>query len=167
MFQVESFSLTRICAVLARSARIESFNLTTQLTVNTSFFGVILVSSGDYDSAPSSPFQSLGPSSNPTLLKRPIADRNPLLGDSLALLSAIFYALYVVLLKSRVGSEARMDMQLFFGFVGVINICCTWTMGLVLHFTGVENLDVPSSRRQWGGVLLNVRSIFALWLLVP
>ncbi|KAJ6610110.1 hypothetical protein B0H10DRAFT_2062145, partial [Mycena sp. CBHHK59/15] len=46
----------------------------------------------------------------------------PVLGDSLALISAIFYALYVILLKVRIRSESRVDMQLFFGFVGLFNV---------------------------------------------
>ncbi|KDQ30683.1 hypothetical protein PLEOSDRAFT_1074969 [Pleurotus ostreatus PC15] len=42
--------------------------------------------------------------------------------DSLALLSAVFYALYVILLKVRIKSESRIDMQLFFGFMFI-----TWS----------------------------------------
>jgi solute carrier family 35 protein F5 len=33
----------------------------------------------------------------------------------LALLSAFCYALYVILLKVRIGQEERVNMQLFFG----------------------------------------------------
>lgn len=33
----------------------------------------------------------------------------------LALLSAFCYAVYVILLKVRIGDEERIDMQLFFG----------------------------------------------------
>jgi solute carrier family 35 protein F5 len=36
-------------------------------------------------------------------------------GDALALLSAFCYAIYVILLKVRIGDEERVDMQLFFG----------------------------------------------------
>jgi len=49
-----------------------------------------------------------------------------------------------------------MDMQLFFGFVGLINICCAWVIGLFLHFAGVERLEMPVNERQWNGVLLNM-----------
>jgi hypothetical protein len=41
--------------------------------------------------------------------------KNPMLGDVLALLSAFCYAVYVILLKVRIGDEERVDMQLFFG----------------------------------------------------
>jgi len=42
-----------------------------------------------------------------------------ILGNILALLSALFYAMYVILLKVRIKAEYRIDMQLFFGFVGL------------------------------------------------
>ena len=160
MFRVESFSVTRVCAVLARCVVHKVCKLPA-LTADDdgSFLGVILVYGGDYNSAPSSP---ASPSSNLRHMKRRVDDRHALLGDSLALLSAVFYAVYVVLLKVRVGSEARMDMQLFFGFVGLINICCAWVIGLLLHLAGVERLDVPVNGRQWVGVLLNVPSMLPL-----
>ncbi|KAI9613563.1 hypothetical protein H4Q26_010170 [Puccinia striiformis f. sp. tritici PST-130] len=47
-----------------------------------------------------------------------------ILGDLLALSSAALYALYVILMKVKVKEESRVDMQLFFGFVGVINMLC-------------------------------------------
>ena len=40
---------------------------------------------------------------------------HPVLGDCLALLSALFYAAYVILLKVRIGDEGRADMQLMLG----------------------------------------------------
>lgn len=112
-----------------------------------SFLGVILVSSSDYGSILSSPL----PSS-----KFVVRDHGPLLGDFLALLSAMFYAFYIVLLKVRVGTETRIDMKMFFGFVGLISICCSWIVGVLLHLVRMERLGIPGSRRQWGGVLLNV-----------
>lgn len=80
-----------------------------------------------------------------------------LLGDSLALLSAFFYALYVTLLKVRIRSEARIDMQLFFGFVGLFNVLACWPIGVLLHLTGVERFALPSSRRAVVALLINVR----------
>lgn len=82
----------------------------------------------------------------------------PLLGDSFALASAIFYALYVILLKVRIRDEARVDMQLFFGFVGLINILCCWPMGFFLHFIDVEKFELPTTRQVVFAILLNVSS---------
>jgi solute carrier family 35, member F5 len=79
-----------------------------------------------------------------------------ILGDSLALLSALFYAVYVILLKVRIRSESRIDMQLFFGFVGLFNIIGCWPIGLLLHLTGVEKVELPSSGRVVAGLLVNV-----------
>lgn len=39
----------------------------------------------------------------------------PVLGDFAAILSACFYAVYVILLKKKVGDEDRADMQLMLG----------------------------------------------------
>lgn len=79
-----------------------------------------------------------------------------LLGDSLALLSALFYAVYVILLKVRIRSESRIDMQLFFGFVGLFNIIGCWPIGVLLHLTGVEKFELPTSGRVIVGLLVNV-----------
>jgi solute carrier family 35 protein F5 len=84
--------------------------------------------------------------------------RRPLLGDALALLSALFYALYVILLKVRIGDEERIDMQLFFGFVGAFNVLLCWPMGVILHITGVETFEVPSGGKVLGAILVNVRT---------
>lgn len=79
-----------------------------------------------------------------------------MLGDALALLSALFYAIYVILLKVRIGDESRIDMQLFFGFVGLFNIVVCWPVGLVLHLTGGEVFEWPAGGRMWGAILINV-----------
>lgn len=83
---------------------------------------------------------------------------SPLLGDLLALISALFYALYVTLLKVRIKDESRIDMQLFFGFVGLFNVLSCWPLGIVVHFLGVEPFELPSTSRTWIVVGINVRS---------
>jgi solute carrier family 35 protein F5 len=83
------------------------------------------------------------------------------LGDCLALSSAVFYSLYVILLKVKIRQESRINMQLFFGFVGLFNILFLWPIGLVLHLTGVERFELPSGGSAIGGLLVNVRAISA------
>jgi drug/metabolite transporter (DMT)-like permease len=113
-----------------------------------SFSGSILVASSDSHSAvPTSPGTIGAPDNH--------APR-PLLGDLLALLSAVFYALYVILLKVRIREESRIDMQLFFGFVGLVNILCCWPMGILLHLIGAEQFDLPTTRQAVVAILLNV-----------
>jgi solute carrier family 35, member F5 len=81
-------------------------------------------------------------------------------GDALALLSAIFYAFYVILLKVQIRSESRIDMQLFFGFLGLFNVMACWPIGVVLHFVGVERFQMPNSRRVVAAILINVTSSY-------
>jgi len=139
----------------------ELFTIAKVGAVITSFLGILLVSLGD---------TSRSASTNVVLLLRSLASHpsavsvpedhpsisNPLLGDSLALLSALFYALYVTLLKVRIRTESRIDMQLFFGFVGLFNILSLWPIGIILHVTGAEKFELPTGRDAWVAVGINV-----------
>lgn len=81
---------------------------------------------------------------------------NPLFGDFLALSGALFFAVYVILFKIKVRQESRVDMQLFFGFVGLCTVLFLWPIGLILHLTGAETFELPSDRRTIIGLLINV-----------
>lgn len=83
----------------------------------------------------------------------------PLLGDGLAFISALFYALYVVFLKVKVQVESRIDMQLFLGFVGLFNLLTCWPVGVVLHWVGMEIFEPPRTSIQWYALLINVRML--------
>lgn len=85
---------------------------------------------------------------------------NPLLGDALALLSALAYAAYVLLLKVRIRNEARISMTLFFGFVGVFNILLIWPVGLFLDRIGVEEFELPHGKMLWASLLINAGITF-------
>lgn len=60
------------------------------------------------------------------------------IGDSMAFFSAIIYGLYVTVMKRRVGNEDRVNMPLFFGIVGLLNVLLLWPGFIILHFTGIE-----------------------------
>jgi len=47
-------------------------------------------------------------------------------------------------------------MQLFFGFVGLFNIIGCWPIGVLLHLTGVERVELPNSGRVVAGLLVNM-----------
>ncbi|KAI9486038.1 MAG: hypothetical protein EXX96DRAFT_472098 [Benjaminiella poitrasii] len=79
----------------------------------------------------------------------------PLIGDILALLGAIFYGGYTTLLKLRIGNEDRIDMSLFFGFVGAFNVLLLWPIIPILHFIGLETFSVPMNATLWTVILLN------------
>jgi solute carrier family 35 protein F5 len=87
----------------------------------------------------------------------------PILGDFLALASALFYALYVILLKVRIRSESRIDMRLFFGFVGLFNILTCWPLGVFLHLVGVEPFELPTTKRALGAILISVGASMSLF----
>ncbi|KAG9103270.1 hypothetical protein FRC06_011561 [Ceratobasidium sp. 370] len=137
-FQVESLSVEKIGAVIV------------------SFVGCVLVSLADTSGK--------NPAQPPAEMPIPPGSSHPqaYLGkshdprDLLALGSALFYALYVVLLKVRIGDESRIDMQLFFGFVGTFNVLACWPIGVILHLAGVETFGLPNSRKAWYAVLLNM-----------
>ena len=45
-----------------------------------------------------------------------------MVGYALALIGALFGAIWVILMKVRIKDESRVDMQQFFGLVGLWNI---------------------------------------------
>ncbi|KAF9478511.1 hypothetical protein BDN70DRAFT_879845 [Pholiota conissans] len=135
---------------IGRLFRVERLTLIKLGAVCMSFLGVVIVSLSD-----SGMKQAAGPASHPTI-QPPSVNSRAALGDMLALISAMFYAMYVILLKVRIKSESRIDMQLFFGFVGLFNIIACWPIGVALHFTGVELFELPSSRKALSAILINM-----------
>ncbi|KIK06883.1 hypothetical protein K443DRAFT_673779 [Laccaria amethystina LaAM-08-1] len=137
---------------VGRLFRVEKLTIIKVAAVFTSFTGVVLVSLSDSKSSQ----QPSGPASRPSLHE--VTDRlpRPILGDTLALISALFYALYVILLKVRIRSESRVDMQLFFGFVGLFSVVICWPIGLILHLTGGEIFELPRDGKVLTGVLINM-----------
>lgn len=78
-----------------------------------------------------------------------------ILGDMLALSGALFYGLYTILLKRQIGSESRIDMPLFFGWVGVFNVVLLWPIIPLFHYTGIETFELPHGPALWLMLLLN------------
>ncbi|KAG0357657.1 hypothetical protein BC939DRAFT_505208 [Gamsiella multidivaricata] len=116
---------------IGAALRTETFSTLKLIAVCGSVIGVALVSESDRGS----------PNMEPT------APRAPLFGDFLALISALFYGCYTVLLKLRIQNESRVNMSLFFGFVGLFNLLLLWPVFGVLHWTGVEPFELPHDTR--------------------
>ncbi|RUS32420.1 hypothetical protein BC938DRAFT_475427 [Jimgerdemannia flammicorona] len=133
-------------------AGIERFNWIKFGAVCLSVLGVILVSTSDNQSTPSLPLTHTNAVFNATADDAPT---NKLFGDFLALIGALFYGCYTVLLKLRIRNEERVSMPLFFGFVGAFNVCLLWPAFFILHFTGIEPFDLPSTAMVWGMVVVN------------
>ncbi|MCJ1298699.1 hypothetical protein MMC08_001489 [Hypocenomyce scalaris] len=83
------------------------------------------------------------------------SQRQIAIGDAFALGSAVLYGIYTILMKKRMGDEARVNMPLFFGFVGVFNMLMLWPGFFILHFTGVESFELPPTKTILAIVLIN------------
>lgn len=138
---------------IGRLFRVESLTAVKIAAVFTSFGGVLLVSLSD--SSRVSP-EDPSPSTNGLVNGEHHTTVAPLFGDTLALMSALFYALYVTLLKVRIREESRIDMQLFFGFVGLFNIIGTWPIGILLHLTGLETFELPHTSKTIAALIINM-----------
>ncbi|KAJ3184864.1 hypothetical protein HDU85_001544 [Gaertneriomyces sp. JEL0708] len=127
--------------LLAAALGVERFTFAKLLTVLLSLFGIGLISSTDLDSGPDEEY--------------PRTPKEYMIGDAMALLGALAYAIYTTVMKVRVGSEDRVDMQQFFGFVGVINAVCLWPGLLFLDWMKWETFEAPPDERVWLIVISN------------
>ncbi|CAB1447126.1 unnamed protein product [Pleuronectes platessa] len=75
-------------------------------------------------------------------------------GSLWSLAGAILYAFYIVMIKRRVDREDKLDIPMFFGFVGLFNLLLLWPGFLVLHYTGFEAFELPS-QLVWTYILIN------------
>lgn len=117
--------------------RVELFTLKKCLGVAASLAGIVLISTvdltGDSD-------KNRG--SFPHKTNKEIA-----LGDGMALISAVMYGIYAVMMKKRIGDERRIDMPLFFGLVGLWNVLMLWPGFFILHWSGVERFELPGESK--------------------
>lgn len=116
---------------------VELFTIKKLLGVLASLAGIVLISTVDLSGS-----NDENRGSFPHKSVRQIA-----LGDGMALVSALLYGIYAVMMKKRIGDERRISMPLFFGLVGVINVLLTWPGFLILHFTDVERFELPPTGR--------------------
>jgi solute carrier family 35, member F5 len=71
--------------------------------------------------------------------------QSTLIGDALALASAVFYGLYTIFLRWRIPDEERIHMPMFFAFVGCLNVLLFWPIFCILDWFGLESFELPSS----------------------
>ncbi|CUS23453.1 LAQU0S10e00716g1_1 [Lachancea quebecensis] len=76
-------------------------------------------------------------------------------GNLLALAGALFYGLYCTLLKWRIRDETRVNMKIFFGFVGLFTLVLLWPTVVLLHFLGWETFELPKTPQVLAIVLFN------------
>lgn len=116
---------------------VERFTLNKLFGVLASLAGVILISSVDiYGNSDD------GRGSFPHKTRQ-----EHIIGDAFALFSAIMYGAYSILMKWRIGDESRINMPLFFGLIGLINVALLWPGIIVLHLSGHETFELPPTSR--------------------
>jgi solute carrier family 35 protein F5 len=130
LLRVERFTLLKLCGVLA------------------SLGGVALISMVDV-SGNTDENRGTFPHKSP---------RELAIGDVMAFVSAVLYGFYTVFMKSRIGDESRVNMPLFFGFVGLANVLLLWPGFIILHLTGIEPFALPPTSRILNIVLVNSAS---------
>lgn len=124
---------------------VERFSLRKLIGVTASLVGVILISTVDL-SGESDDNRGSFPHKTPSQIA---------LGDSMAFISALVYGMYVTIMKRRVGDEEKVDMKLFFGLVGVLNLVLLWPMFFILHWTNIEPFEMPPSGQIWTIVIVS------------
>ena len=125
--------------------RVETFTIKKLLGSLTSLAGIILISSVDLTGN-----NDKNRGDFPHKSHRELA-----IGDILALASALLYGIYTTLMKKRIGDEGRVDMPLFFGFVGLFNLVTLLPGFFLVHWTGIETFELPPTRRVTMIVLVN------------
>lgn len=85
-----------------------------------------------------------------------------LLGDFIALLGAGFYGCYTTLLKLRIHHESRVDMTLFFGYVGLYCLIFLWPFIIVLSILGIEPFELPPSKTVTFFIIVSILSMLRL-----
>ncbi|XP_077437154.1 solute carrier family 35 member F5-like isoform X2 [Vanacampus margaritifer] len=75
-------------------------------------------------------------------------------GSLWSLAGAVLYAIYIVMIKRRVDREDKLDIPMFFGFVGLFNLLLLWPGFLLLHYTGFEAFELPG-QLVWTYILVN------------
>lgn len=142
--------------------RVERFTLRKALGVLASVIGVVLISRVDLSSSSNTPdgIPSDG-GDDPYSSKTPAEIA---LGDAMAALSAIVYGIYTIVMKKQVGDESRVNMQLFFGLVGLFNVFLLWPGFILLHVLDIERFSLPTENRIW--VIILVRTPITLCLIV-
>ncbi|XP_070999595.1 solute carrier family 35 member F5-like isoform X3 [Oncorhynchus clarkii lewisi] len=75
-------------------------------------------------------------------------------GSLWSVAGAALYAVYIVMIKRKVDREDKLDIPMFFGFVGLFNLLLLWPGFLLLHYTGFEAFELPS-KLVWTYILIN------------
>ncbi|CCH40822.1 Solute carrier family 35 member F5 [Wickerhamomyces ciferrii] len=126
--------------IIGALVKTESFSNIKVWGLIISFIGVIIITKTDSDSV------------SHELERTPLSI---LIGNSLALIGALLYGIYTTLLKYKIKDESRINMKVFFGFVGVFNLFFLWPSLIIFHLTGIEKFELPSGTEVIVIILIN------------
>lgn len=127
--------------------QVESINGTKMIGSLISFIGIMLVTKSDSQRVYKAPGHGI-PSLEMGLGLLQEEYQSPwvtMVGNILALSGAFLYGVYSTLLKKRVKDETRINMKIFFGFVGLFNIIFLWPSLILFHFMGWETFQIPKN----------------------
>ncbi|KAF9894591.1 hypothetical protein FE257_006479 [Aspergillus nanangensis] len=137
--------------ILGAMIGVERFTIRKCAGVVASLAGMILISRVDLSGPETPPTDNgSGGGTFPSKTTGEIA-----LGDAMAGFSAVLYGVYTIVLKKQVGDESRVNMQLFFGLVGLFNVFLLWPGFLILHWLGIEPFELPGTSRVWTIIVVN------------
>ncbi|XP_076089175.1 solute carrier family 35 member F5-like [Mytilus galloprovincialis] len=135
---------TLICAAIFPSSGADRFSLSKLVTVLVSIGGIVMVSLADMNMEKGIPAGALW-----------------------AVLGSMLYAFYLVSLRRNVDHEDKLDIPMFFGFVGFFCVIFIWPGFFITHYSKEETFQWPNGK-QWlficiNGLIGTVVSEF-LWL---
>nr|CAB3266246.1 solute carrier family 35 member F5-like [Phallusia mammillata] len=67
-----------------------------------------------------------------------------LAGIMWSLLGSFCYAVYLVFLQKSVGTTGKLDVPMFFGFVGLVCFSLLWSGMAILHYLRLETFQLPN-----------------------
>ncbi|XHG04712.1 hypothetical protein AWENTII_007959 [Aspergillus wentii] len=133
---------------------VEKFGIRKTLGVLASLAGIILISRVDISGSD----DNGGSDSTDGAIHRTPGEIA--LGDAMAGVSAVLYGVYTIVMKKQVGDESKVNMQLFFGLVGVFNFILLWPGFFIMHWTGVEPFGLPDTSRIW--TIISINAVISL-----
>jgi len=90
------------------------------------------------------------------------------LGALWALAGSLLYSSYIVFLRRKIDHEDKLDVPMFFSFVGLFSFLSLWPVFFILHFSGSETFQLPN-QHQLAAMILNgiVGTVLSelLWLM--
>ncbi|VUG16747.1 DEBR0S1_24652g1_1 [Brettanomyces bruxellensis] len=128
--------------VIGYFTSLELLSKTKLISIALSIAGIILVTSND----------------NP--VKNEAAEQAIMWGNLLALAGALCYGVYSILLKLNVKEDSRIDMKLFFGFVGLFNFLLLWPPLIIMNKLGYERLELPPNKSVYIIIIFNCIASF-------